>query len=134
MNKLLISLTACAFGFALSSTVIAADTAYPEKNASPPSTQSQPSEPGMTADKPTQPEPQAGANGKASGATAEKATQPDPQAAPNDKPASVAKDSKGKPEAETTDAYSAALKKCDSLSGAEKTTCEKKAQSEHGKM
>ena len=79
MNKLLISLTACAFGFALSSTVIAADTAYPEKNASPPSTQAEPSEkaPGMTSDKATQSEPQAAASDKPSGTTAAKAVMAD---------------------------------------------------------
>ena len=136
MNKLLTSLTACAFGFALSSTVIAADTAYPEKNASPAAAESEPSEkaPGMTGDKASQSEPKAAASDSSSGTTAAKATESDPQAAPNDKPASVAKDSKSKPEAETTDSFSAALKKCDSLSGTEKTNCEKKAKSEHGKM
>jgi hypothetical protein len=40
MNKLLVGLTACAFGLAMSSTAIAADTAYPDKNTSPQSTQS----------------------------------------------------------------------------------------------
>ena len=40
MNKLLMSLTACAFGLVISSTAIAADPAYPEKNTSPQSTQS----------------------------------------------------------------------------------------------
>jgi hypothetical protein len=39
MNKLLIGFTICAFGLAVSSTAIAADPAYPEKNTSPQSTQ-----------------------------------------------------------------------------------------------
>jgi len=97
MNKLFMSLTACAFGLAMSTAAIAADPAYPEKNTSPQSTQS------------------------------------DPQAVPNDKPASVAADKQTKPEA-ADDKYSAELKKCDSLNGAEKQSCVDKAKGKYGKM
>jgi len=97
MNKLFMSLTACAFGLAMSTAAIAADPAYPEKNSPPQSTQS------------------------------------DPQAAPNDKPASVAADKKTNPEA-VDDAYSAELKKCDTLKGGEKQSCVDKAKGKYGKM
>jgi hypothetical protein len=89
MNKLLINLTACAFGLLLSSTGIAADQTSQEKDAAP------------------------------------AAAQPDTQA--------PAADSASKPEA-ASEAYTAALKKCESLSGAQKQTCEEKAKKEHGKM
>jgi hypothetical protein len=97
MNKLFMSLTACAFGLAMSSAAIAADPAYPEKSTSPQSTQS------------------------------------DPQAAPNDKPASVAADKKNKP-GTPDDAYSAELKKCDTLNGGKKQSCVDKVQGKYGKM
>lgn len=42
MNKLLISLITCAFSLAMSGTVIAADSTYPDKTSSPQSTQSDP--------------------------------------------------------------------------------------------
>jgi hypothetical protein len=118
MNKLLISLTACAFGLAMSSTAIAADPAYPEKNTSPQSTQS---------------DAKAAPNNNPAGVAADKSTQSDPQAAPNTKPASVAADKKSKPEA-LDDAYSAELKKCDDLRGGEKQSCVDKVQGKYGKM
>jgi hypothetical protein len=118
MNKLLISLTACAFGLALSSTGIAADQMAPEKGASP---------------EVSQPDTQAPPADKAGDVTADKSTQTDPQAAPNTKPASEASDKANKPE-DVSEAYTAALKKCESLSGAEKEACEKKAKKEKGNM
>ena len=62
MNKLLIILTACAFGLAMSSTAIGADPAYPEKNTSPQSTQS---------------DPQAAPNDKPAGVAADKVNKPE---------------------------------------------------------
>ena len=118
MNKLLINLTACAFGLVLSSTGIAADQTSPEKGASP---------------EVSQPDTQAPPADKAGDVTADKSTQTDPQAAPNTKPASEASDKTSKPE-EVSEAYTAALKKCESLSDAQKATCEEKAKKEHGKM
>ena len=118
MNKLLINLTACAFGLVLSSTVIAADQMAPEKDSSPEAAQS---------------DTQAAPNDKAGGTTVDKSTQTDPQAAPNTKPASVAADKANKSE-DVSEAYTAALKKCDALSGAEKEACEKKAKKEKGNM
>jgi len=117
MNKLLIKLTACAFGLALSSTaVIAADPKYPEKDASPAAaqsdTQAAPTDKGMTTDK---------------------STQSDTQPTPSDKPASVAGDKESTP-ADVDNAYSAELQKCAVMSGAEKEACEEKAKSKRGKM
>ena len=117
MNKLLIKLTACAFGLALSSTaVIAADPKYPEKDASPAAaqsdTQAAPADNGMTPDK---------------------STNSDTQASPSDKPASVAGDKESTP-ADVKNAYFAALKKCAAMSGAEKQTCEDNAKTKRGKM
>jgi len=118
MNKLLIILTACAFGLVLSSTGIAADQPSPEKGASP---------------EVSQPDTQAPPADKAGDVTADKSTQTDPQAAPNTKPASEASDKASKPE-DVSEAYTAALKKCDALSGVQKDACEEKAKKEHGKM
>ena len=118
MNKLLIGLFACAFGLAISSTVIAADPAYPEKGASPQATQS---------------DQKADSNEQPAGMTADKSTQSEPQAAPNEKPASVAADKDSKPDA-VNEAYSAELKKCDALKGSEKTACEEKVRGLRGKM
>jgi hypothetical protein len=62
MNKLLINLTACAFGLVLSSTVFAADQMAPKKDSSPEAAQSDtqgaPSDNagGMTADKAAKPD------------------------------------------------------------------------------
>jgi hypothetical protein len=117
MNNLLINLTACAFGLVLSSTVIAADQMAPGKDSSPEAAQSDTQAP----------------NDKAGGMTTDKSTQTDPQAAPNTKPASVAADKANKSE-DVSEAYTAALKKCDALSGAEKEACEKKAKKEKGNM
>ena len=118
MNKLLINLTACAFGLVLSSTVIAADQMSPDKDA-----------PSAAAKSDTQAAPDA----TAGDVTAEKSTQTDPQAAPNDKPASAAADKSNKPD-DVSEAYTAALKQCGSLTGTQKDTCEKNAKKEHGKM
>jgi hypothetical protein len=119
MNKLLINLTACAFGLVLSSTGIAADQTSPEKGAAP---------------EVSQPDTQAPPADKAGDMSADKSTQTDPQAAPNTKPASEAAADKGNKPEDVNEAYTAALKKCDALSGAQKDTCEKKAKKEHGKM
>jgi hypothetical protein len=97
MNKLLINLTACAFGLVLSSTVIAADQMSPEKDASP------------------------------------EISQPDTQAPPADKADDMTADKATKPE-DVSEAYTAALKKCDALNGAQKEACEKKAKKDQGKM
>ena len=118
MNKLLINLTACAFGLVLSSTVIAADQTSPDKDAPPAAAKS---------------DTKAAPDAAAGDVKAEKSTQTDPQAAPNDKPASVAADKSNKPE-DVSEAYTAALKKCGSLAGTEKDTCEQSAKKEHGKM
>ena len=118
MNKLLINLIACAFGLVLSSTVVAADKMSPEKDAPPAAAQS---------------DTQAAPDATAGDVTVEKSTQTEPQAAPNDKPASVAADKSNKPD-DVSEAYTAALKKCGSLTGTEKDTCEKNAKKEHGKM
>jgi len=118
MNKLLIKLTACAFGLVLGSTGIAADKMSPEKDAAPAAAQSD-----------SQPAP----DEKAGGMTADKTTPTDPQAAPNDKPASVAADKANKP-TDANEAYTAALKKCEALTGTQKDTCEKNAKKEYGKM
>ena len=97
MNKLLINLTACAFGLVLSGAGIAADQMSPEKDTTPAAAQSD-----------TQPAP----DEKAGGMTADKANKPE----------------------DVNEAYTAALKKCEALSGAQKDTCEKNAGKEHGKM
>ncbi len=136
MNKLLIKLTACAFGLALSSTaVIAADPKYPEKDAAPAAaqsdTQAAPADKGMTTDKSTQSDTQAAPADN--GMTPDKSTQSDTPVSPSDKPASVAGDKESSP-ADVKNAYSAALKKCAAMSGAEKEACEKKAESKRGKM
>lgn len=136
MNKLLIKLTACAFGLALSSTaVIAADPKYPEKDASPAAaqsdTQAAPTEKDMTTDKSTKSDTQAAPADN--GMTPDKSTNSDTQASPSDKPASVAGDKESTP-ADVKNAYSAALKKCAAMSGAEKQTCEENAKTKRGKM
>ena len=118
MNKLLINLNACAFALVLSSTVIAADQMSPDKDAPPPAAKS---------------DTQAAPDATAGDVTTEQSTQTDPQAAPNDKPASVAADKSNKPD-DVSEAYTAALKKCVSLTGTQKDTCEKNAKKEHGKM
>ena len=118
MNKLLINLTACAFGLMLSSAVIAADQTSPDKDAPPSAAKS---------------DTNAAPDAAAGDANADKSTQTDPQAAPNEKPASVAGDKSNKPD-DASEAYTAALKKCGSLTGTQKDTCEKNAKTEHGKM
>ena len=62
MNKLIMGLTACAFGLAMSSAANAADPAYPEKSTTPQSTQS---------------DPQAVPNDKPASAAADKKTKPE---------------------------------------------------------
>jgi hypothetical protein len=117
MNKLLIILTACAFGLVLSSTGIAADQMAPEKDKNPAAAQD------------SQPAP----DEKAGGMTADTPAPTDPQATPTDKPTSVAADKATKP-ADASEAYTAALKKCEALTGTQKDTCEKNAKKEYGKM
>ena len=65
--------------------------------------------------------------------TTDKPTQSDTQPTPSDKPASVAGDKESTP-ADVNNAYSAELKKCAAMSGAEKDTCEEKAKSKRGKL
>ena len=118
MNKLLIKLTACAFGLVLSGAVIAADQTSPDKDAPPSAAKS---------------DTNAAPDAAAGDVNAEKSTQTDPLPTPKGKPASVAADKSSKPE-EVSEAYTAALKKCGSLTGTEKDTCEQSAKQEHGKM
>ena len=119
MSKLLIKMTACAFGLALGGAVIAADQMSPTKDTTPEATQS---------------DTKAAPNDNPAGMTEDKTTKPAaPVAAPGDRPETAAGDKGAKPE-DVSNAYSAALKKCDAMSGDEKDKCEKKAGSLRGKM
>jgi ABC-type oligopeptide transport system substrate-binding subunit len=119
MNKLLATLIAGVAAFALTGSVIAADT------QSQPSTQQEPTQQEQVpaqGQSDTTADPQAGQSGTTADPQAgQSGTTADPQAAQG---------------ADTTEnpEYSAALKKCDSMSGAQKDKCIDSAKKKHGQM